>query len=75
VTGIGLGLLLNEGLKKYQWIHLPSEIYQLGFLPVLIRWNEILMIGIVTLLICFLGTLLPAWKVSRFDPMEGLRND
>jgi lipoprotein-releasing system permease protein len=69
ISGLGLGWVL----EKTRWISLPVDIYNIDFLPVVVRWTEVGFIGLMALLIAFLATLYPAWKISRRSPLEGLR--
>ena len=69
LVGLGLGVLL----EKTRWINLPPDIYYIGFLSILIRWKEIALIAFVAILVSFVSTLYPSWKVSRQSPLEGLR--
>lgn len=71
--GVGLGLLCNEALERTRLIDLPADIYYIGYLPVVTRWFEVGLIVLVALLISFLATLYPAWKVAKYPPLEGLR--
>lgn len=72
-VGVGLGLVINWVLEKTHWIDLPPQIYYIGFLPVVVRWQEIGLIALVAILITFAATLYPALQVSRRSPLEGLR--
>jgi len=69
--GLGLGWVL----ERTRWIHLPEDIYYIGFLPVVVRWMEIGMIACIALLIAFLATLYPSWSVARRSPLDGLKYD
>ncbi|OFZ52688.1 MAG: hypothetical protein A2428_08825 [Bdellovibrionales bacterium RIFOXYC1_FULL_54_43] len=71
--GIVFGLLINLLLEKTHWIDLPPDIYYIGFLPVVVHWREVGLIALTAMLISFLATVYPAWKVSRRSPLEGLR--
>jgi len=71
--GIVFGLGLSWVLEKTHWIQLPSDIYAIGFLPVVVRWLEIGWIAGVAMVIAFVATLYPALQVSRRSPLEGLR--
>ncbi len=73
--GLGLGVLVNKALAKTQWIKLPDDVYNIGYLPVVERWSEISLIVIFGLLICFAATLFPAISVMRRSPLEGIRNE
>jgi lipoprotein-releasing system permease protein len=71
--GVGMGLGVDWILDKTKLISLPADIYYIGFLPVVVRWNEIIMIAILSMMIAFVATLFPAWQVSRRAPLDGLR--
>ncbi|MEO5970546.1 MAG: FtsX-like permease family protein [Bdellovibrionia bacterium] len=71
--GILLGLGLGWLLEKTHWIDLPPDIYYIGFLSVIVRWKEIALIAWVALVVSFLATLYPSWKVARKSPLDGLR--
>lgn len=71
--GVGLGLFVNWLLDRTHLIQLPPDIYYISFLPVVVRWNEVAMIAIVAMLISFVATFFPAYKVSKRPPLEGLR--
>jgi lipoprotein-releasing system permease protein len=68
-----LGFLLCAILKRYPFIKLPGDVYFLTTLPVQLQPFEVLVIGISTVLICFIATLYPASSASSLDPVEGVR--
>ncbi len=74
-TGLGIacGLVLGWVLEKTRWIQLPSDIYYIGFLPVLVRWKEVSLIAFVAIFISLCATFYPSWIVSRRSPLDGLR--
>lgn len=67
--GLGLGWLL----KKYQFIKLPENVYTLDHLPIIITWQDTLLIGAAAMLLCFLATLYPARQAARLEPAEAMR--
>ena len=75
IFGVLIALGVNEFLAKTKFIHLPADIYYIGFLPVVVRWREVGLIAVVAILISFLATLYPGWTVARRTPLDGLRYD
>ena len=64
---------MSRSLKRYQFIKLPSDVYYISSLPVLMKGGDILLIVAAALGITLLATLYPAWQASRLDPVEALR--
>lgn len=52
-----------------------AEQYFLSALPADIDWREVTGIVLFALIASVLATLPPAWRASRLDPVEGLRNE
>jgi lipoprotein-releasing system permease protein len=74
-AGVILGLLINEVLKRIDWIKIPPDIYSIGFLPVQNRWFEVLIIALVGVFFTFLASVYPAMKVAFRSPLMGLKDD
>jgi len=82
-VGLGLGLMAlhwrNEFLNFMNGVLgfdlLPSSIYKLPELPVLILSSDIAVICGGSLLICLLAGLVPAWIAGRLQPVEALRHE
>ena len=74
-TGLGtaLGMLLCDLLRRYQFIRLPSDVYYISTLPVLLDPVNILLVSGSSVLICFLATLYPSVQAARIDPAEAIR--
>lgn len=73
--GVGLGLGVNWILRRFDVIDLPAEVYYIELWPVLERWSEIGLIIFFAVLICFVATFYPSFRVSKKSPVEGLRYD
>lgn len=71
--GIVIGMGINFFLKTTRLIELPSDIYYINFLPVIVSWRDIGLVALFAIGISFLATLYPGWKVARRSPLEGLR--
>ena len=67
-TGVvGCLLIENFGLP------LPTDVYYISQLPVVMRAGEIVTVAALALLLCCLATLYPASLASRMRPVDGLR--
>ena len=52
-----------------------SEIYFLSHLPAKIDLNEVTYVVITSLLISFIASFLPAWRASKSNPIDLIRNE
>ena len=73
LSGGLLGFLLCGILKRYPFIKLPGDVYFLTTLPVQLQASDVLVIGVSSILICFMATLYPATSASSLDPVDGIR--
>ncbi len=73
VAGTLLGVVGCLLLKEYHFIELPADVYYFTTLPVHLEVLDVIAILAAAMAICFLATLYPAYKASRFDPVEALR--
>jgi lipoprotein-releasing system permease protein len=71
--GLILGIILCVLLQRYEFIHLPRDIYLISTLPVRIEALDVGVIVGAAMFISFLATLYPSWQASRLDPVEAIR--
>lgn len=79
--GVALGLLfcynienIRQFLQRISGRELfSSEIYFLSKLPAKVDNAEVALVVVITLILCFLATLYPAYRASKFNPAEALR--
>jgi lipoprotein-releasing system permease protein len=72
VLGLGLGVLLCHVVARYGY-PLDPKVYLIDKLPIRVDPMEVVLVGAITLVICFIATLYPALKASALRPVEGLR--
>lgn len=79
VSGLLLGNIIGIGICLLQdytdIITLPKESYYLDAVPVAINWIWILGLNLFSLLFCTLILIIPAWIISRVNPVKVLRLD
>ncbi|MDR1360861.1 MAG: lipoprotein-releasing ABC transporter permease subunit [Rickettsiales bacterium] len=83
VFGTVFGLIVAKYIepirKFFQWATgrdlFPADIYYLSELPSKIQFAQVAGIALTAVLLAFLATLYPAWKASKTDPVEVLRNE
>ncbi len=73
ILGTFLGLALCYLIRHYKFIDIPGDIYKFDQLPINIQFFDVTLIFLVTILICYLSSLIPAARGSRLSPIEGLR--
>ena len=67
------GGLLCYLLRRYEFIHLPSDVYYISTLPVALSPGILILVGVSSILICFLATLYPARQASLVEPAAAIR--
>lgn len=73
--GILIGLILCRFFEwaQVRWKLIPAEVYKLDHINLQVRGADLLAIVGVSLVICFLATLVPSRRSARISPVEGLR--
>ena len=52
---------------------MPADMYYISDLPSDLRWDDVTTIIGMTLVLCLIATLYPAWRAARTHPVEALR--
>jgi lipoprotein-releasing system permease protein len=73
VLGNIFGYIFCAALKRYQFIKIPSDVYNVKTLAVTMDPRDFVLISSCALLITVLSAVYPAWNASRLDPAEALR--
>lgn len=72
-VGTLLGLIWCWLANTFELIKVPSDIYEIAFVPFRIKFYDLLFIVTVTFLISLLSTLFPAHRASKVDPVKALK--
>lgn len=78
---IGIGLLLGNifglGVSLFQYkthfFTLDESSYYMKFVPILINWEDIVLLNIGTLVICLLVLIVPSMLVTKISPVKAIR--
>lgn len=76
-VGIVLGNLLAFSFcsiqMKFGFFSLPSEIYYMNTVPILMKPENFLLVTIVAYMLCLLTTVLPSRAAARMNPVTALK--
>ncbi len=74
-AGVIIGLTFCYFANKFELIKVPSEIYQMSFVPFKIGLFDFLAVVLVTLFITFTATLIPSQKAASVNVVEAIKNE
>ncbi len=74
-TALGalFGSLLIVVLSRYPFVHLPGDVYFIETLPVRAELTDFAAVILAALVLCLAAAWYPAWRASRLDPIEAIR--
>ncbi len=79
ILGTGLGSLIGFTVcyvqEKFGLIRLPSDVYLIDKLPMQMHLFDFVAIGVAAILLCLAASVYPAYKASRLEPVEAIRNE
>ena len=73
VVGALSGVVLATVLDRYRLITIPSDIYQVSYLPFRVIPGDVVTVIIGAVVVCFFATLYPSRQAARLDPAQALR--
>ncbi len=73
VIGNLLAFTLCYAEMKLRFLSLPSDIYFMTSVPILLRPEFFVVISAISIGLCFVCSLLPAWLASGIDPVRAIR--
>jgi lipoprotein-releasing system permease protein len=74
-TAVGTicGLALCWVFDRYRLIQIPMDVYQVAYVPFVVRPSEVAVVIVSAVFISFLATIYPSRQASRLDPVQALR--
>lgn len=73
ISGTTFGIIFSYLLEKYQFIHMPSDVYFINHIAIEINSRDVLLTIALALIISYIATLIPATRASKLDPVDALR--
>lgn len=73
VIGAVLGWSACRVLDHYRLLRVPSDVYQISYVPFKLLPADAALVVLGAILICFLATIHPSRGAARLDPAEALR--
>ena len=73
-AGLVLGAVGCFALARYQFIHIPREIYGISNLPIDVQPSNFAAVAVASMILCLLATVYPARQASREMPVEVFRS-
>ncbi|MBI4888173.1 MAG: ABC transporter permease [Acidobacteria bacterium] len=72
-VGAVCGLALCWVLDRYRLIRVPMDVYQVSYVPFVVRPVDFAVVVAAAILICFVATIYPSRQAARLDPVQALR--
>jgi lipoprotein-releasing system permease protein len=73
LVGASAGTLISWLLDHYRVITIPSDVYQVSYLPFKLLPKDLAAIVISAIVVCFVATLYPSRQAAKLDPAQALR--
>jgi lipoprotein-releasing system permease protein len=72
-VGTVLGLGASFVLDRYKLIRVPTDVYQISYVPFVVEPLDLVVVIASAVLICFLATIYPSRQAAKLDPAQALR--
>lgn len=73
--GGALGLALCYGQIHYKWFKIDATKYIMDYIPILIKYSDVIIILLVAIIIAILSAYYPSLRASKFEISENLREE
>lgn len=73
LVGASTGTLIAWVLDHYRVITIPSDVYQVNYLPFRLLPMDLAVIVISAIAVCFVATIYPSRQAAKLDPAQALR--
>jgi lipoprotein-releasing system permease protein len=73
LVGATAGTLISYVLDRYRVITIPSDVYQVNYLPFKLLTMDLVVVVVSAIVVCFVATLYPSRQAAKLDPAQALR--
>ena len=73
VLGNIIGYTLGFLQLKFGLISLPSDVYLISSLPIVLEWVDFIAISTISILLSLIASYYPAYKASKLIPVDAIR--
>ena len=73
LIGAVSGATLAHVFDTYRVITIPSDVYQVSYLPFKVQTGDLIAVVLGAVIVCFVATLYPSRQAARLDPAQALR--
>lgn len=73
VIGAAAGTAIATIADRYRLISIPSDVYQVSYLPFKVLPGDLVSVILGAVVVCFVATLYPSRQAARLDPAQALR--
>jgi lipoprotein-releasing system permease protein len=73
LVGATAGVVVSQLLDRYRVISIPSDVYQITYLPFRVLPWDLAFVIAGAVVVCFVATLYPSRQAARLDPAQALR--
>jgi lipoprotein-releasing system permease protein len=73
-AGTILGVIVCAIADRYKLFTLPSDVYQITWLPFRVEPLDVAIVVVSAIVVCLAATIYPARQAGRLDPAEALRH-
>ncbi len=73
LIGDALAFVLCYAEQKFRFLSLPSDIYFMTSVPILLKVDFFVLVSGISITLCYCCSLVPAFLASRIDPVRAIR--
>jgi lipoprotein-releasing system permease protein len=72
-VGAIVAVILCWVLTEYRLVQIPQDVYQVAYVPFIVKLDDFLTVVVSAIVISFLATIYPSRQAARLDPVQALR--